>query len=100
MLRWFILMELIRRAVVYINNTRIAHSPLRELNEASKRTQTMVKVLDTAKQLQQIRSGSSEFYSYMTTLTIPNCNKDELDQLLVVCLLVLLLLSGFTRWLS
>lgn len=66
--------------VVYIDNTRIAHSPLRELNEASKRTQTMVKVLDTAKQLQQIRSGSSEFCSYMTTLTIPNCNKDELDQ--------------------
>ena len=66
--------------MVYIDNTRIAHSPLRELNEASKRTQTMVKVLDTAKQLQEIRSGSSEFYSYMTTLTIPNCNKDELDQ--------------------
>lgn len=66
--------------VVYIDNTRIAHSPLRELNEASKRTQTMVKVLDTAKQLQEIRSGSSEFYSYMTTLTIPNCDKDELNQ--------------------
>ena len=57
--------------VVYIDNTRIAHSPLRELNESSKRTSTMVKVLDTAEQLQQIRTGNSTLHAYMTTLTIP-----------------------------
>ena len=66
--------------VVYIDNTRIAHSPLRELNESSKRTSTMVKVLDTAEQLQQIRTGNSTLHAYMTTLTIPNCDKNDLNR--------------------
>lgn len=65
--------------LTFINNVRIAHAPLRELNEASERTSKMMTVLDTTKMLQLKEFGSSELHAVMATFTIPNCDKGTLD---------------------
>lgn len=68
----------VARTPFYLTS-KIARSPMRELNEASSRQRKAALTVDVALRIAQYK-GYSNVVAYMATFTIPNCDFDHLEE--------------------